>query len=1172
MLPTIAAPIEPRMAVRERRGPGGSPGLQNRWRHARRDAVGSTPMRSRHRVVRRCRAMSVRAAPCTSPERRAAPRRGAAGARRARARGGPGRGAGRRGRRASPAGRRRAGAIDRGAGRRACQPAGRLRGRRRARQCPAVINATGVIIHTNLGRAPWPRVAIEAARAAAADPLAPRARPRVRSPRPPVPRRRGAPDRADRGRGRPRRRTTTRRRVALAVGLAGRGGRVVVSRGELVEIGGGVRIPEIVRRAGARLVEVGTTNRTRVADYTAALEGGARLVLRVHPSNFRQEGFVEAPDAAALAALAHRHDAILVDDLGSGALLDTAGFGLAHEPTAAERLAAGADLVTFSGDKLVGGPQAGLIVGRAGLVGAPAQGPARPGDAARQDDAGRPRRDARAVPGRAGGPRDPGLADDRGPPRRPPRAGRGARGASRRPDGRCPGRRSRGDRRRWLAAGRDAPVVGARAAGCGRAARGAPAGRPGGHRPDRGRPRGRRPADRRPGARRGPGRGDRGVCGGGPNGRSDAEARSTARPMTVVVGTAGHIDHGKTSLLRALTGIDADRLPEERRRGMTIDVGYAHLDLPDGSQLDFVDVPGHDRLVGNMLVGAGEVDAALLVVAADDGPRAQTLEHLELLDALGIGEGIAVVTKIDLVDGARAAEVVEAVRRLLARTTLAGSPVLAVSSSRGDGLDELRAALVALRDRVLGSPGGQVRRRDAAIAGDPATERRGDRQPVRLAIDRVFSVKGRGVVVTGSLRGGRLARGTSLRLEPAGSDRPGARAPGPRRAGRSGDRWRAGGAQPGRDPGHRPGAGRGPHRRPGRPTDRPADGDPAGLRRGSTRASRRRAGRHRLGRSSASTSGPTPSRRHPGRGRSDAVDLPDGRRVATLRLARPVAAAVGDPFALRVPSPAATAAGGIVIDVAPPIGVSRRRATPDALAALATAWLAADATAELAARVRLHGLVPRPTRDGDMERRHRAAASSPAGSSPRRRRRRSTPRRSGSSMPTTTRSRSPRACRSPRSGARSHGRSDAGSRPTSDGRRRGRRADRDARRERRTRSVRRRRPRSRAVERAPSRPTCSPRWTGSRPRWRSSPRRRSAMPRVSPRCPAEGVRALEASGRIVRVEPDLAWAGTTYRELEALAVRLADPGPLTPARCATRPGRAASTSWPCSRTSTGGAS
>jgi L-seryl-tRNA(Ser) seleniumtransferase len=130
-----------------------------------------------------------------------------------------------------------------------------------------------------------------------------------------------------------------------------------------------VRIPEIVRRAGAKLIEVGTTNRTRAADFEAPLaEGRARLVLRVHPSNFRQEGFTETPDPSALADLAHRHGAVVVDDLGSGALLPTERYGLAHEPTPTERLAAGADLVTFSGDKLVGGPQAGLIVGRADLI------------------------------------------------------------------------------------------------------------------------------------------------------------------------------------------------------------------------------------------------------------------------------------------------------------------------------------------------------------------------------------------------------------------------------------------------------------------------------------------------------------------------------------------------------------------------------------------------------------------------------------------------------------------------------------------------------------------------------------------------------------------------------------------------------------------------------------
>ena len=169
--------------------------------------------------------------------------------------------------------------------------------------------------------------------------------------------------------------------------------------------------------------------------------------------------------------------------------------------------------------------------------------------------------------------------------------------------------------------------------------------------------------------------------------------------MTVIIGTAGHIDHGKTSLLRALTGIDADRLPEERRRGMTIDVGYAHMRLPDGTELDFVDVPGHDRLVGNMLVGAGEIDAALLVVAADDGVRPQTVEHLELLDGLGISHGLAVVTKTDLVDTDRLAWVTLEVAALLARSSLAGSPVLTASSATGSGVDELRVALSGLRDR-----------------------------------------------------------------------------------------------------------------------------------------------------------------------------------------------------------------------------------------------------------------------------------------------------------------------------------------------------------------------------------------------------------------------------------------------------------------------------------------
>jgi len=234
---------------------------------------------------------------------------------------------------------------------------------------PHVVNATGVILHTNLGRAPWPRAARLAAVLAARDygyleldEATGRRGSRFRAAEEHLVALTGAEDAL----------VVTNNAAALliAVGLAGRRRSIVVSRGELVEIGGGVRIPEIIRRAGARLIEVGTTNRTRVEDVAAGLaEPRARLVLRVHPSNFVQTGFVESPDPAATAAAAHAAGAILVDDLGSGALLPTERFGLVHEPTPRERLAAGADLVTFSGDKLVGGPQAGLIVGRRDLVG-----------------------------------------------------------------------------------------------------------------------------------------------------------------------------------------------------------------------------------------------------------------------------------------------------------------------------------------------------------------------------------------------------------------------------------------------------------------------------------------------------------------------------------------------------------------------------------------------------------------------------------------------------------------------------------------------------------------------------------------------------------------------------------------------------------------------------------
>jgi L-seryl-tRNA(Ser) seleniumtransferase len=229
------------------------------------------------------------------------------------------------------------------------------------------LNATGVILHTNLGRAAWSWHAMSAAMDAATVPLL------LEIDRDTGRRGQRAPDVEDEicavtGAEAALVTNNNAAAVALAVGLAGRGG-VAVSRGELVEIGGGVRIPEMIRRAGARLIEVGTTNRTRIEDFEEALaDGRATVVLRVHPSNFSQSGFVETPDFAGLADVAHRYGAILIDDLGSGALLDTRQFGLAHEPTPGERLAAGADLVTFSGDKLVGGPQAGIIAGRGDLV------------------------------------------------------------------------------------------------------------------------------------------------------------------------------------------------------------------------------------------------------------------------------------------------------------------------------------------------------------------------------------------------------------------------------------------------------------------------------------------------------------------------------------------------------------------------------------------------------------------------------------------------------------------------------------------------------------------------------------------------------------------------------------------------------------------------------------
>ena len=165
----------------------------------------------------------------------------------------------------------------------------------------------------------------------------------------------------------------------------------------------------------------------------------------------------------------------------------------------------------------------------------------------------------------------------------------------------------------------------------------------------------------------------------------------------MIVATAGHVDHGKTTLVRALTGVDTDRLPEEKRRGMSIDIGFAYADLAGhaGQPVGFVDVPGHERFLRNMLVGVAAIDFALLVVAADDGVMPQTQEHLAVLDLLGISLGAVALTKVDRVDAARVAEVTQAIRALLASTCLCEAPVFPLSSVAGLGVDALRRHLAA---------------------------------------------------------------------------------------------------------------------------------------------------------------------------------------------------------------------------------------------------------------------------------------------------------------------------------------------------------------------------------------------------------------------------------------------------------------------------------------------
>jgi selenocysteine-specific elongation factor len=377
-----------------------------------------------------------------------------------------------------------------------------------------------------------------------------------------------------------------------------------------------------------------------------------------------------------------------------------------------------------------------------------------------------------------------------------------------------------------------------------------------------------------------------------------------------VVGTAGHIDHGKSSLVLALTQIDPDRLEEEKRRGMTIDLGFAYMQLPSGRRVGIVDVPGHQRFLKNMLAGVHGMDAVLLVIAADEGPMPQTREHLAIIDLLRIEHGLVVLTKADLVDDAWLGLVREDVTGLLAGTSLQHAPIVAVSSSTGAGLAELREAL------------------DAELA---KTAQRPDVGRPRLPVDRSFAMSGFGTVVTGTLVGGALQQGAELALLPAGR------------------RVRIRGLQQ--------------HNRPveeARPGSRTAVNlsglDHSEVRRGDVLAlPGTLPASRRLDARLVVLPGVQPLRHHQQlqmyHETSEVMielSLLEGDELrggeagwVQLFATQPVVALDGDRFILRIPSPAATVAGGVIVDSAPR---RHRRRDPSVLADLAARERADPAT------------------------------------------------------------------------------------------------------------------------------------------------------------------------------------------------------------------------------------
>jgi len=385
----------------------------------------------------------------------------------------------------------------------------------------------------------------------------------------------------------------------------------------------------------------------------------------------------------------------------------------------------------------------------------------------------------------------------------------------------------------------------------------------------------------------------------------------------MIIGTAGHIDHGKTTLVGALTGVDTDRLAEEKARGITIDLGFAYLPTPDGGVIGFVDVPGHEKFVHNMLAGATGIDFVLLVVDAVEGVKPQTREHLAIVDLLGLDHGLVVLTKADLADAERRAATTAEVAAALAGTGLAGAPVLAVSALTGEGIE-------SLRDRLFAEA--------TALAGRRAGGR------FRLAVDRSFTLSGAGTVVTGTVLSGAVAVGDRLTVSPSGlAVRVRSIHAQNRKAevGRAGDRCALNLAGDGvtKEAIHRG----------------DVVGDPA-LHAPTARID---AELRVLGSETRPVGQWLPVRLHAGAAEvgarivllGDAAIAPGETGLVQLVLDRPIAAARGDRFVLRDTSAQRTLGGGRFLDLRPP---ARKRRTPERRAELAAHALD-DAEAALAA-------------------------------------------------------------------------------------------------------------------------------------------------------------------------------------------------------------------------------